>query len=258
MRMGQPGAPAGTRGLGRMAFALAISLDLTGRRAVVVGGGVVGEDKARSLLEAGAVVTVIAERFSEGLRELAMRGELTLLHRAYLPGDLEGAFIAVAATNSPHLCDRGPGLCRHPRDRPRCGVLGCHRHRPVFSRQRGPSDPGGPGGELARAGLVGGHDRGADGDRIAAAHRHGTDAGGTRSGDAVGGGRERDHAVAAGRHRPIEQLPQQVAGATIRPPAVIVIGEVVRFRNRIRWFDQGADAQSPTILPGSAREGQPT
>jgi siroheme synthase len=38
----------------------------------------------------------------------------------------------------------------------------------------------------------------------------------------------------------------------------IVIGEVVRFRDRIRWFDQDPQAQSPTILPGSAREGQPT
>jgi uroporphyrin-III C-methyltransferase/precorrin-2 dehydrogenase/sirohydrochlorin ferrochelatase len=86
-----------------MGFGLPITLDLAARRAVVVGGGVVGEEKARTLLEAGAVVTVISERCSEGLRELARRGELTLLHRAYLPGDLEGAFLAVAATNSPHI-----------------------------------------------------------------------------------------------------------------------------------------------------------
>jgi siroheme synthase len=57
---------------------------------------------------------------------------------------------------------------------------------------------------------------------------------------------------------PIENLPQQAAEANVRPPAVIVIGEVVRFRNRIRWFDQDPAAQSPTILPGGAREGQPT
>ena len=36
-----------------MDFALPITLDLTGRRAVVVGGGVVGEEKAGTLLEAG-------------------------------------------------------------------------------------------------------------------------------------------------------------------------------------------------------------
>jgi uroporphyrin-III C-methyltransferase/precorrin-2 dehydrogenase/sirohydrochlorin ferrochelatase len=100
--MGETGPPQGAQ-LGSMAFALPISLGLTGRRAVVVGGGVVGEDMARTLLEAGAVVTVISELCSGGLRELSRRGELTLLQRAYLPGDLEGAFLAVAATNSPHI-----------------------------------------------------------------------------------------------------------------------------------------------------------
>jgi uroporphyrinogen III methyltransferase/synthase len=49
-----------------------------------------------------------------------------------------------------------------------------------------------------------------------------------------------------------------VAEAGLRPPAVIVIGEVVRFRDRIRWFDRDPEALSPTILPTSAREGQPT
>jgi uroporphyrin-III C-methyltransferase/precorrin-2 dehydrogenase/sirohydrochlorin ferrochelatase len=87
-------------------FALPISLDLKGRRAVVVGGGVVGEFHARTLLEAGAEVTVISERCSEGLQELAKRGELTLLRRPYARGDLSGALLAVAATNSPHVNSR--------------------------------------------------------------------------------------------------------------------------------------------------------
>ena len=86
-----------------MAFGLPISLDLKGRRAIVVGGGIVGERKTRTLLEAGANVTVISERFCAGLRELGKRGEITLMHRAYAPGDLEGAYLAVAATNSPHV-----------------------------------------------------------------------------------------------------------------------------------------------------------
>jgi uroporphyrin-III C-methyltransferase/precorrin-2 dehydrogenase/sirohydrochlorin ferrochelatase len=89
-----------------VAFALPISLDLTGRRAVVVGGGEVGEHKARALLDAGATVTVIAERFGPGLKELARRGEVTLAHKPYTPGDLEGAFLAVAATSSSHVNQR--------------------------------------------------------------------------------------------------------------------------------------------------------
>src|SRR5207237_1256558 len=78
-----------------VAFGLPSSLGLTGRRAVVVGGGEVGEQKARALLDAGAAVTVIAERFVPGLKELARRGEVTLAHKPYTPGDLEGAFLAV-------------------------------------------------------------------------------------------------------------------------------------------------------------------
>jgi len=86
-----------------VAFGLPIALDVAGRHAVVVGGGVVGETRTRTLLEAGAAVTVISDRFTNGLQELSKRGEVTLLPRAYQPGDLEGAFLAVAATNSPHV-----------------------------------------------------------------------------------------------------------------------------------------------------------
>jgi cyanate lyase len=39
-----------------------------------------------------------------------------------------------------------------------------------------------------------------------------------------------------------------VAEAGLRPLAVIVRGEVVRFRDRIRWFDRDPEAQLPTIL----------
>jgi len=86
-----------------VAFGLPIALDVAGRHAVVVGGGVVGETRTRTLLEAGAAVTVISDRFTNGLQELSKRGEVTLLPRACQPGDLEGAFLAVAATNSPHV-----------------------------------------------------------------------------------------------------------------------------------------------------------
>ena len=53
----------------------------------------------------------------------------------------------------------------------------------------------------------------------------------------------------------VEHLPHHVAEAGLRPPVVIARGEVVRFRNRIRWFGRDPEAQSPTISPTSAREG---
>jgi uroporphyrin-III C-methyltransferase / precorrin-2 dehydrogenase / sirohydrochlorin ferrochelatase len=82
-----------------MAFRYPVSLDLEGRRCVVVGGGTVAEHKVRGLLDAGAAVTVVAGTFTPALRELAARGELELLQRPYARGDLAGAFLTVAATD---------------------------------------------------------------------------------------------------------------------------------------------------------------
>ena len=82
-----------------MPFRYPIALELEGRTCVVVGGGSVGEHKARALLDAGARVRVIAEEFTEGLERAARRGELELVRKAYSHGDLAGAFLAIAATD---------------------------------------------------------------------------------------------------------------------------------------------------------------
>lgn len=84
-----------------MPFRYPVTLDLEGRRCVVVGGGRVAEHKCRSLLDAGAVVDVVAVAASEGLEQLYSQGRLTLTHRPYHYGDLEDAFLAIAATDDP-------------------------------------------------------------------------------------------------------------------------------------------------------------
>lgn len=71
------------------------------RLAIVVGGGPVAERKARSLLEAGARVRVIAPEVTEDLEELARQGQVQLARRPWRPGDLGAAFLAVAATGDP-------------------------------------------------------------------------------------------------------------------------------------------------------------
>ena len=68
-------------------------VDLRGRRAVVVGGGPIALRRAKTLLDFGAQVTLIAPR-CEGAPPGA-----DYLQRPYAPGDLEGAFLAVAATD---------------------------------------------------------------------------------------------------------------------------------------------------------------
>jgi uroporphyrin-III C-methyltransferase/precorrin-2 dehydrogenase/sirohydrochlorin ferrochelatase len=72
-------------------------LDLTGRRAVVVGGGAVALRRARGLLEAGALVHVVAPSV---LPELAA-ADVVVHRRAYADGDLARAWVAHACTGDP-------------------------------------------------------------------------------------------------------------------------------------------------------------
>ena len=74
-------------------------LDLRGRRAVVVGGGAIAEQKVVGLLDAGARVTVISPTVSRRLDDLESAGTVTIGRRPYRPGDLAGACLAIAATD---------------------------------------------------------------------------------------------------------------------------------------------------------------
>lgn len=80
-----------------------INLDIRGRPVVVVGAGPVAARKCSALLDAGARVTVIAPRLDSDLRELCGRGMIIHVARDFSPGDLAGAFLAFAATDSPEV-----------------------------------------------------------------------------------------------------------------------------------------------------------
>ncbi|MDD2318785.1 MAG: bifunctional precorrin-2 dehydrogenase/sirohydrochlorin ferrochelatase [Geobacteraceae bacterium] len=75
-----------------------INIDIRGKVAIIVGGGAVAERKCRTLLDSGALVTVIAPQLSRGLRGLLDKGRITHLARDYRRGDLAGAFLVFAAT----------------------------------------------------------------------------------------------------------------------------------------------------------------
>jgi uroporphyrin-III C-methyltransferase / precorrin-2 dehydrogenase / sirohydrochlorin ferrochelatase len=77
-----------------------LALDLAGRAAVVVGGGPVALRRARGLTEAGAVVTVIAPRM---LPEFGQLPGARLVRRGYRDGDLDGCWLAHAATDNPRV-----------------------------------------------------------------------------------------------------------------------------------------------------------
>ena len=74
-------------------------LRLTGRRCLVVGGGPIGLEKVEGLLACGAEVTLVAPWAGAALEALAAEGSIAWEARAYRPEDLEGTFVAIAATN---------------------------------------------------------------------------------------------------------------------------------------------------------------
>ena len=72
---------------------LPINLDIRSRPVVVLGGGEIASRKVLRLLEAGALVTVVAPQLTEELRQLALNGRIRHLGREYAAGDLQGAFL---------------------------------------------------------------------------------------------------------------------------------------------------------------------
>lgn len=77
-----------------------INLDVSGRKALVVGGGPVARRKAKGLLACGALVTAVSPAFCPGFLRLAGVRRVT---RRYRKGDLRGARLVVCATDSPEV-----------------------------------------------------------------------------------------------------------------------------------------------------------
>ena len=84
-------------------------LDLTDKLCIVVGGGAVAERKARGLLNAGARVRLISPEVTRGVRRLARQGRIEVVPREYQEGDLDGAALAIAATNASEVNMRVKG-----------------------------------------------------------------------------------------------------------------------------------------------------
>lgn len=74
-------------------------IGLSSQQAIVVGGGKVAARKVEGLLAAGVQVKVISPVLAPELQLLADSNKITSLLRPYQDGDLEGAFIVIAATD---------------------------------------------------------------------------------------------------------------------------------------------------------------
>lgn len=76
-------------------------LRLRGRRVLVVGGGRVAQRRVPRLLAAGADVVVVSPVTTPAVEGLASGGEITWRERGYRPGDVDGAWYVIAATDDP-------------------------------------------------------------------------------------------------------------------------------------------------------------
>ncbi len=109
-----------------------VGLRLTGRRCLVVGGGELAAHKAAGLLAAGALVTVVTEEPGAGLCALGVQ----LIKRPYRPTDLQGCWLAFAASGSVTLdravfadAEAAGILCNVPDD-----LAACAFYLPAIAR----------------------------------------------------------------------------------------------------------------------------
>jgi siroheme synthase-like protein len=78
-----------------------VNLLVAGRRCVVVGAGSIASRKIESLLDAGAIVHVVATELGDDVSPLVDAGRVSAEARAFVPSDLDGAWLATTATDDP-------------------------------------------------------------------------------------------------------------------------------------------------------------
>lgn len=80
-----------------------VFVNLQDREVLLVGAGSVAFRKLVSLLDAGAVVRVVAPQVDPRIEAIASQATLTLHRRAYQSSDMEGVWLAIAATPDPEV-----------------------------------------------------------------------------------------------------------------------------------------------------------
>ncbi|HET7093836.1 MAG TPA: bifunctional precorrin-2 dehydrogenase/sirohydrochlorin ferrochelatase, partial [Thermomicrobiales bacterium] len=76
-----------------------IALDLSGKRCLVVGGGVIADGKLDALLAAGARIVLVSPEVLPRIAAFAADGQIDWRPRPYEAADLDGAFLVIAATD---------------------------------------------------------------------------------------------------------------------------------------------------------------
>ena len=74
-------------------------VDINNRHCLVIGGGPVANRKVKSLLNSGAIVTLISPVITAEIKTLADASKISVFLREYQHSDLVRAFLVIAATN---------------------------------------------------------------------------------------------------------------------------------------------------------------
>ncbi len=122
-----------------MSLDFPISLRLHGKKVLLVGAGKIATGRLLQLIEAGAVVHVVAPEASPEISKLAAEGAIHFFKRGFQAGDCEGASIVFSATDDKEVTlavvaeARAKGILVNAADIPPL----CDFYVPSFGR-RGP------------------------------------------------------------------------------------------------------------------------
>ncbi|MBR1592496.1 MAG: bifunctional precorrin-2 dehydrogenase/sirohydrochlorin ferrochelatase [Ruminococcus sp.] len=101
-------------------------MDISGRKCVIAGGGTVAFGKIEKILPFGADITVIAPEICREITEMPVSLKL----RDFIDSDIDGAFMAIAATNVSalnhhifELCSEKNILCNSVDDIENCSFI---------------------------------------------------------------------------------------------------------------------------------------
>lgn len=89
-----------------------VFVNLQERPCLMVGGGVVAERKAATLLEYGAKITIISKEITAQIEQWHREGRVEIALRAFCEQDLEGIFLVFVATNDSEVNRRVSRCCR--------------------------------------------------------------------------------------------------------------------------------------------------
>jgi precorrin-2 dehydrogenase/sirohydrochlorin ferrochelatase len=77
-----------------------VNLNISGKRVLVVGGGMVAARKVERLLERGADIILVAPEISDEIKESVKKSKIEWIERVYKTGDEKGAFAVFCAVSA--------------------------------------------------------------------------------------------------------------------------------------------------------------